>query len=78
MPEVVVGENCRLKKVVIDKGCDIPAGMVIGEGPIEDAKNFYRTDKGVVLVTKKMIDELKKNKRSLCAFYMYVVNYIQF
>ncbi|MBK2028750.1 glucose-1-phosphate adenylyltransferase [Francisella noatunensis] len=60
MPEVVVGENCRLKKVVIDKGCDIPAGMVIGEGPIEDAKNFYRTDKGVVLVTKKMIDELKE------------------
>ncbi|MDE4984361.1 glucose-1-phosphate adenylyltransferase, partial [Francisella tularensis subsp. holarctica] len=58
--EVVVGENCRLKKVVIDKGCDIPAGMVIGEDPIEDAKNFYRTDKGVLLVTKKMIDELKE------------------
>ncbi|AJI68558.1 glucose-1-phosphate adenylyltransferase [Francisella tularensis subsp. tularensis str. SCHU S4 substr. FSC237] len=45
---------------MIDKGCDIPAGMVIGEDPIEDAKNFYRTDKGVVLVTKKMIDELKE------------------
>ncbi|MDE4959563.1 glucose-1-phosphate adenylyltransferase, partial [Francisella tularensis subsp. holarctica] len=26
MPEVVVGENCRLNKVVIDNGCDIPAG----------------------------------------------------
>lgn len=60
MPEVVVGENCRLKKVVIDKGCDIPAGMVIGEDPKEDAKNFYRTDKGVVLVTKKMIDKLRE------------------
>ena len=34
---------------------------VIGENPKEDAKNFFRTDKGVVvLVTKQMIDNLKK------------------
>ncbi|MDE5009096.1 glucose-1-phosphate adenylyltransferase, partial [Francisella tularensis subsp. holarctica] len=26
MPEVVVGDNCGLKKVVIEKGCDMPAG----------------------------------------------------
>ncbi|MED7819734.1 MULTISPECIES: glucose-1-phosphate adenylyltransferase [unclassified Francisella] len=60
MPDVVVGENCRLKKVIVDRGCDIPDGMVIGENPEEDAKNFFRTDKGVVLVTKPMIDKLIK------------------
>ncbi|MED7787616.1 glucose-1-phosphate adenylyltransferase [Francisella sp. 19X1-34] len=60
MPDVEIGENCRLKKVIVDKGCNIPAGMVIGENPEEDAKNFFRTEKGVVLVTRPMINKLIK------------------
>jgi glucose-1-phosphate adenylyltransferase len=60
MPDVEIGANCRLKKVIVDKGCNIPAGMVIGENPEEDAKNFFRTEKDVVLVTRPMIDKLNK------------------
>jgi glucose-1-phosphate adenylyltransferase len=60
LPEVCVNENCRLSKVIIDRGCEIPEGMVIGENPKEDAKRFFRTEKGVVLVTKQMLDKLKK------------------
>ena len=60
MPDVEIGENCRLKKVIIDKGCSIPDDMVIGENPEEDAKNFFRTEKGVVLVTRPMINKLIK------------------
>ncbi len=33
-------------------------GTVIGEDPEFDAKRFYRTEKGVVLVTKDMLAKL--------------------
>ena len=58
MPDAQVGRGCRLAQVVIDRGCVIPEGMVIGEDPQFDAKRFYRTDKGVVLVTKEMLEKL--------------------
>jgi len=59
MPDCVIGRGARLSKVVIDRGCTIPDGMVIGEDAGADARRFHRsTDKGVVLVTKEMIDRL--------------------
>jgi glucose-1-phosphate adenylyltransferase len=58
LPESTIGEHCRLKKVVIDRGCTIPDGMVIGEDAKFDAQRFYRTDSGVVLVTSEMLDRL--------------------
>ena len=36
----------------------IPAGMVIGEDPVLDAKRFHRSDGGVVLVTSEMVAAL--------------------
>ena len=39
---VRISSNC-----VIDQCVIIPDGMVIGENPKEDAKNFFRTDKWV-------------------------------
>ena len=59
MPEARIHENCRLKKVVIDRGCEVPAGMVISEDPVLDAKRFLRTENGVVLVTSEMINDLQ-------------------
>ena len=58
LPEVDVGRRCHLRKVVIDKGCQIPAGMRIGLDPVEDARRFYRTEQGVVLVTRAMLARL--------------------
>ncbi|MFH1604195.1 MAG: glucose-1-phosphate adenylyltransferase [Pseudomonadota bacterium] len=58
LPEVVVGRHARLTRVVIDRGCEIPQGMVIGEDPIEDARRFERTDKGITLVTRDMLARL--------------------
>jgi glucose-1-phosphate adenylyltransferase len=52
LPEVTIGQSCRLSKVVIDRGCQIPDGTVIGEDPVRDGERFYRTDTGVVLVTR--------------------------
>jgi len=58
LPEVVVGRHARLTRVVIDHGCRIPEGMVIGEDSVEDAKRFERTDNGVTLVTPEMLARL--------------------
>ena len=58
LPDSEVGENCRLTKVVIDRGCKIPAGMVIGEDAELDAARFFRTETGVVLVTAEMLKKL--------------------
>ena len=58
LPGTEIGRNCRLKKVVIDRGCKILDGMVIGEDAELDARRFYRSEKGVVLVTREMLENL--------------------
>ena len=58
LPEVEVGRHARLEKVVIDRGCRIAEGLVIGEDPELDAKRFYRSEGGVTLVTADMLAAL--------------------
>lgn len=55
LPKVSIGENCRLTRVIIDKGCVIPDNTVIGEDLEEDAKRFLVTEEGLVVVTPKML-----------------------
>jgi len=56
LPEVSVGRHSRLTRVVIDHGCRIPPGTVIGEDPVEDARHFERSDNGITLVTRAMLE----------------------
>jgi glucose-1-phosphate adenylyltransferase len=58
LPGVTIGRGCHLSKVVIDRGCQLPPGLVIGEDPELDAQRFDRTPDGVVLVTQCMLDRL--------------------
>ena len=58
LPEVDIGRGARLSRCIVDHAVRIPAGMVIGEDPHEDARRFRRTDNGVTLVTQQMIDRL--------------------
>jgi len=58
LPEVTVGRHSRLTRVVIDHGCSVPAGTVIGEDPVADARRFERTDNGITLVTPEMLGRL--------------------
>lgn len=57
LPDVTIERNCRIAKCVIDKGTNIPEGTVIGEDPKEDAKRFYVSEEGVVLVTPEMLGQ---------------------
>ncbi len=58
LPDVIVNRNCKLKKVIVDRGCEIPEGLVVGEDPKLDAKRFFRTEKGVVLINGEMLKAL--------------------
>ncbi|CAN5672436.1 glucose-1-phosphate adenylyltransferase [soil metagenome] len=58
LPDVEVGRGARLSKVVVDRACVIPAGMVVGEDPVADAARFERTETGVVLITREMLQSL--------------------
>ncbi len=57
LPGVEIGRNCRITKAVIDKGCKIPSGMVIGEDPKADAERFHVSEGGVVLVSPEMLGQ---------------------
>ncbi|MEG1800258.1 MAG: glucose-1-phosphate adenylyltransferase, partial [Synergistaceae bacterium] len=57
---VEIGENCRLRRVIVDAHNIIPPGTSIGFDPAEDAKN-YHVDKasGIVVVEMPKI-QLRK------------------
>lgn len=57
LPGVDIGRYCQLDKVIIDRACVIPPGTVVGDNPQEDARRFYRTEKGVVLITREMLGQ---------------------
>ena len=42
----------------MDRGVELPDGLVVGEEPEADARRFYRTPNGVTLITQSMIDAL--------------------
>ena len=58
LPDVVVNRHCRLHKVVIDRRCVIPEGLVVGEDAQADAARFHRTASGVVLINRDMLARL--------------------
>ena len=56
LPNVVVNRRARLRKCVVDRGVVIPAGLIVGEDPVEDAKFFRVTEKGTTLITQPMVN----------------------
>ncbi len=57
LPEVNIGRHCRITKAIIEKGCEIPEGTVIGENKEEDKSRFHVSPGGVVLVTTDMLGQ---------------------
>ena len=58
LPEVQVGRWARLTRTVVDRGCTIPDGLVIGEDPVLDAQRFHRSPNGICLVTADMLAKI--------------------
>lgn len=59
LPDVDLGRHSSIKKAIIDGGCVIPPGLVVGEDPELDAKRFLRSSKGITLITQAMLDALE-------------------
>ncbi len=57
LPDVNLGRYCRIRRAIIDRGVEIPEGLVIGENLEEDCKRFRVTERGIVLVTPDMLDQ---------------------
>lgn len=57
LPEVTMGPDCRIRKAVIETGCILEAGTVIGEDRTADSQRFEVTPGGVVLVTPEMLNQ---------------------
>jgi len=58
LPQVAIGERVVIKRAVIDRGCRIPDGSVIGVDPETDRRRFHVTEGGVTLVTPGMLGQL--------------------
>jgi len=59
LPGVEVGRRAQLNRVVVDRGCHIPDGLVVGFDAQHDAARFHRTDKGITLITAAMLARLQ-------------------
>ena len=57
MGNVDIGRHCRIHRAIIDKGCKIPAGTVIGWDPEEDRERYHVTPGGIVVVTPEMLGQ---------------------
>ncbi|MEL0631444.1 glucose-1-phosphate adenylyltransferase [Pseudoalteromonas carrageenovora] len=61
LPGAVINRGCKIKRAIIDRSCEIPAGLEIGIDRKTDEQNGFRVSKkGIVLVTRDMLTELAK------------------
>ena len=57
LPQVEVGREVTLKRVIVDKSCKIPDGLTVGIDPQEDRKRFHVSVNGVTLITPDMLGQ---------------------
>jgi len=57
LPNVKVGRNIVLKRVIVDKGCQLPDGLVAGVDPEQDRQRFYVSEQGTTLITPAMLGQ---------------------
>ncbi|MEM9710026.1 MAG: glucose-1-phosphate adenylyltransferase [Pseudomonadota bacterium] len=56
LPYVNVARSAQLRNCVIDRGVQIPEGLVVGHDVDEDKKWFRVTESGVTLITRSMLE----------------------
>lgn len=57
LPHARIGRHCDITRAIIDVGCDVPDGLVIGVDPEHDAERFEVSPNGVVLVTRAALGQ---------------------
>ncbi len=57
LPDVVIGRNVRLRRVVIDKRCVLPDGFTAGVDMAADQARFEVSGRGITLITPEMLGQ---------------------
>jgi glucose-1-phosphate adenylyltransferase len=57
LPNVTIGRHCRIQNAVIDEGCTIADGTIIGANLEQDRKHYHVSKSGIVLVTREMLEQ---------------------
>jgi len=57
LPNVNIGRNVTLKRVIVDKNCKIPEGLEVGINPEEDRQRFHVSPNGITLITPEMLGQ---------------------
>jgi glucose-1-phosphate adenylyltransferase len=60
LPGCDIGSDCRLTGVLLDNGCILPEGTVIGEDREADESRFHVTEGGVVVVNREMLGQERR------------------
>jgi glucose-1-phosphate adenylyltransferase len=56
LPDVLIGRDCQIRNAIIDEDVEVKDGTVIGLDAADDRRRFYVTKKGVILVTRQMLE----------------------
>jgi glucose-1-phosphate adenylyltransferase len=57
LPSVEIGKNVTLRRVIVDKHCRLPAGLVAGVDHAADRKRFHVTEGGVTVIVPESLDQ---------------------
>ena len=57
LPNVEIGRNVKIRRVVVDKDCIIPDGLVVGYDRETDAERFHVSTNGITLITPDMLGQ---------------------
>jgi glucose-1-phosphate adenylyltransferase len=57
LPNVRIGKSCRIRRTILDKGCVMRDGFVIGYDRERDSRLFHVSAGGITLVTPDMLGQ---------------------
>ncbi len=57
LPNVEIGNNVTLRRVVVDKRCRLPDGLEVGVDPVADRKRFHVTDRGITVIVPESLGQ---------------------
>ena len=57
LPNVEIGNNVTLQRVIVDKRCRLPSGLTVGVDPEADRKRFHVTDRGVTVIVPESLGQ---------------------
>jgi glucose-1-phosphate adenylyltransferase len=65
LPNVRIGRDVRLRRVIVDKGCVLPDGFVAGFDVEADRRRFHVSERGITLITPGMLGSMAEDSSTM-------------